>query len=154
VGEEGLYELLAGANVAAMAGASFKTIVTTDPHSYNTIRNEYPDFGGKYQIQHYTSFVKHLFDDGKLRVAKRLAYRTTFHDPCHLGRFNKGYEAPRDVSNCWAANSWKWAEAVRIHFAAAPAAAGSGSPIRWVPRSRRKIASRRRPRFPILRSMS
>src|SRR5258708_7378191 len=48
VGEEGLYELLATANLTAMAGASFKTIVTTDPHSYNTIRNEYPDFGGQY----------------------------------------------------------------------------------------------------------
>jgi len=97
VGEEGLYELLANANVAALGQASFKTIVTTDPHSYNTIRNEYPDFGGKYEIQHYTSFVKRLFDEGKLRVTKPLAYRATFHDPCHLGRFNKGYEAPRDV---------------------------------------------------------
>jgi Fe-S oxidoreductase len=97
VGEEGLYEVLANANVAALNGATFKTIVTTDPHSYNTIRNEYPDFGGKYQIQHYTSFVKQLFDTGKLQVTKPLAVRTTFHDPCHLGRFNKGYEAPRDV---------------------------------------------------------
>jgi Fe-S oxidoreductase len=97
VGEEGLFELLANANVAALGEASFKTIVTTDPHSYNTIRNEYPDFGGKYQIQHYTSFVKRLFDEGTLRVTRPLAYRATFHDPCHLGRFNKGYEAPRDV---------------------------------------------------------
>ena len=97
VGEEGLYELLANANVAALGLASFKTIVTTDPHSYNTIRNEYPDFGGKYEIQHYTSFVKRLFDEGKLRVTKPLKRRATFHDPCHLGRFNKGYEAPRDV---------------------------------------------------------
>jgi Fe-S oxidoreductase len=97
VGEEGLYELLANANVAALGQASFKTIVTTDPHSYNTIRNEYPDFGGKYEIQHYTSFVKRLFDEGKLRVTKPLKQRATFHDPCHLGRFNKGYEAPRDV---------------------------------------------------------
>ena len=97
VGEEGLYEVLANANIAALAGASFKTIVTTDPHSYNTIRNEYPDFGGRYEIQHYTSFVKRLFAEGRLRVSSRLAYRATFHDPCHLGRFNKGYEAPRDV---------------------------------------------------------
>ena len=97
VGEEGLYELLANANVAAMAGASFKTIVTTDPHSYNTIRNEYPDFGGKYQIQHYTSFVKELFGAGRLRVTAPLGLRATFHDPCHLGRFNKGYEAPREL---------------------------------------------------------
>jgi Fe-S oxidoreductase/nitrate reductase gamma subunit len=97
VGEEGLYELLANANVAALGAASFKTIVTTDPHSYNTIRNEYPDFGGKYTIEHYSSFVLRLFTEGRLRVTAPLAYRATFHDPCHLGRFNKGYEAPRDV---------------------------------------------------------
>jgi Fe-S oxidoreductase/nitrate reductase gamma subunit len=97
VGEEGLYEVLAGANIAALQGASFKTIVTTDPHSYNTIRNEYPDFGGKYPIQHYTSFVRQLFADGKLKVARPLKVRATFHDPCHLGRFNKGYEAPREL---------------------------------------------------------
>jgi Fe-S oxidoreductase len=97
VGEEGLYEVLVNANVAALAGASFKTIVTTDPHSYNTIRNEYPDFGGEYQIQHYTSFVKALFADRRLHVTQPLGYRVTFHDPCHLGRFNKGYEAPREL---------------------------------------------------------
>ena len=97
VGEEGLYEVLANANVAALKQATFKTIVTTDPHSYNTIRNEYPDFGGSFQIQHYTSFVKELFASGKLRVTRPLNVRTTFHDPCHLGRFNKGYEAPRDL---------------------------------------------------------
>jgi Fe-S oxidoreductase len=97
VGEEGLYEVLANANVAALKQATFKTIVTTDPHSYNTIRNEYPDFGGNFQIQHYTSFVKELFASGRLRVTRPLNLRTTFHDPCHLGRFNKGYEAPRDL---------------------------------------------------------
>jgi Fe-S oxidoreductase len=97
VGEEGLYEVLAGANIAALDGATFKTIVTTDPHSYNTIRNEYPDFGGKYQIQHYTSLLKQLFADGRLKVERPLKRRTTFHDPCHLGRFNKGYEAPREL---------------------------------------------------------
>jgi Fe-S oxidoreductase len=97
VGEEGLYEVLAGANIAALAGASFDTIVTTDPHSYNTIRNEYPDFGGKYEIQHYTSFVRRLFAEGKLQVTQPMKLRATFHDPCHLGRFNKGYEAPREL---------------------------------------------------------
>ena len=97
VGEEGLYEVLAESNIAALAGATFKSIVTTDPHSFNTILNEYPDFGGKYEIQHYTSYLKQLFSDGKLEVTKPLKLRTTFHDPCHLGRFNKGYEAPRDL---------------------------------------------------------
>ncbi|HEY3852358.1 MAG TPA: (Fe-S)-binding protein [Steroidobacteraceae bacterium] len=97
VGEEGLYEVLAESNIAALAGATFKSIVTTDPHSYNTILNEYPDFGGKFEIQHYTSYLKQLFTDGKLAVTRPLKLRTTFHDPCHLGRFNKGYEAPRDL---------------------------------------------------------
>ena len=97
VGEEGLYEALADANAATLATASFNTLVTTDPHSFNTIKNEYPDFGAKYPIQHYTTLVKNLFDSGRLRVTKPLNYRVTFHDPCHLGRFNKGYEAPRDL---------------------------------------------------------
>jgi len=69
VGEEGLYEVLATANVNALSSASFKSIVTTDPHSFNTIRNEYPDFGGKYEIQHYTTLLKQSFAEGRLRVA-------------------------------------------------------------------------------------
>jgi Fe-S oxidoreductase/nitrate reductase gamma subunit len=97
VGEEGLYETLAAANVKAMAGAAFKSIVTTDPHSFNTIRNEYPDFGGRYEIQHYTTLVLKLLQEGRVKLARKLGLRVTFHDPCHLGRFNKGYEAPRDI---------------------------------------------------------
>ncbi len=97
VGEEGLYEVLATANVNAMSSASFKSVVTTDPHSFNTIRNEYPDFGGKFEIEHYTTLAKRLFTEGRLKVTNPLKYRVTFHDPCHLGRFNKGYDAPRDL---------------------------------------------------------
>jgi len=97
VGEEGLYELLAETNIATLGTASFKTIVTTDPHSYNTIRNEYPEFGGQYEIEHYTSYVLRMLRDGKLTVRKPLGSRVTLHDPCHLGRFNKGYDAPRDI---------------------------------------------------------
>jgi Fe-S oxidoreductase len=97
VGEEGLYEVLADANISALREAKFKRIVTTDPHSFNTIRNEYPDFGGKFEIQHYTTLLKELFGAGRLRVSRPLDYRVTFHDPCHLGRFNKGYEAPREL---------------------------------------------------------
>ncbi len=97
VGEEGLYEVLANANIAAMAGARFQSVVTTDPHSFNTIRNEYPDFGGKVEIEHYTTLMKRLFDAGRLKVTKPLKSRVTFHDPCHLGRFNKGYDAPREL---------------------------------------------------------
>jgi Fe-S oxidoreductase len=97
VGEEGLYEMLATANIDAMQKASFKTIVTTDPHTFNTIRNEYPDFGGAYEIQHYTTLLRDLLQSGALTVKHPLNRRVTFHDPCHLGRFNKGYDAPRDI---------------------------------------------------------
>jgi Fe-S oxidoreductase len=97
VGEEGLYELLAESNIKTMSAASFKSIVTTDPHSYNTIRNEYPEFGGHYEIQHYTTLLLALLRDGRLRPSRKLSRRVTFHDPCHLGRFNKGYDAPREI---------------------------------------------------------
>ncbi len=97
VGEEGLYEMLATSNISALQAATFRSVVTTDPHSFNTIRNEYPDFGGKFEIAHYTTTLRELFAAGKLAVTKPLGYRVTFHDPCHLGRFNKGYEAPREL---------------------------------------------------------
>ena len=95
VGEEGLYELLAENNIALLRQTSFKRIVTTDPHSFNTIKNEYPDFGGEYEILHYTQFLMELVRGGQLKLERPLGYRTTYHDPCHLGRFNKEYDAPR-----------------------------------------------------------
>jgi Fe-S oxidoreductase len=97
VGEEGLYEVLASANISALQAATFKSVITTDPHSYNTIRNEYPDFGGHFAIEHYTTLLRRLFASGALAVSAPLHYRVTFHDPCHLGRFNKGYDAPREL---------------------------------------------------------
>jgi len=85
----------AGAEDFAVEGEQY--IVTTDPHSYNTIRNEYPDFGGQYEIEHYTTLLLKLMQQGCVSVAQQLKLRVTFHDPCHLGRFNKGYEAPREI---------------------------------------------------------
>lgn len=97
VGEEGLYELLASSNIGTLQACDFASIVTTDPHSFNTIRNEYPDFGGKFEIEHYTTLVKRLIETGQVKLKKKLDYRVTFHDPCHLGRYNKGFDAPREV---------------------------------------------------------
>lgn len=95
VGEEGLYELLAENNIALLKQSRFTRIVTTDPHSFNTIRNEYPEYGGDFEILHYTQLVTELLRDGRIRLDRPLGYRTTYHDPCHLGRFNKEYDAPR-----------------------------------------------------------
>ena len=97
VGEEGLFESLAEQNIAAISGCEFQRIVTTDPHSLNTLRNEYPDLGGSWTVLHHTALLLELIDAGRLEVARRLSYRVTYHDPCHLGRFQGEYDAPREI---------------------------------------------------------
>jgi len=98
VGEEGLFEQLVEQNMEAFGKAQFKKIFTTDPHSFNTLKNEYPQFGGRFEVKHYTSVLVKLFDEGRLRVKYKLSnYQVTFHDPCYLGRYNGGFAAPRKL---------------------------------------------------------
>jgi len=96
-GEEGLYQHLAESNIDTLGKCKFKRIVTTDPHSFNTIKNEYPDFGGKFNVEHASTFIGRLLDEGLITLARPLGYRATYHDPCHLGRLNRGFSAPREV---------------------------------------------------------
>jgi Fe-S oxidoreductase len=98
VGEEGLFEQLVEQNMQAFGTAQFKRIVTTDPHSFNTLKNEYPQFGGTFEVKHYTAVLVRLFEEGKLTIKNKLPhYKVTFHDPCYLGRYNGGFTAPRKL---------------------------------------------------------
>lgn len=98
IGEEGLFESLVEHNLNEMTKAQpFKRIVTTDPHTFNTLTNEYPEFGQIAPVTHYTELLCDLLESGALKVSKPRGLRVTFHDPCHLGRLNKRYDAPRRV---------------------------------------------------------
>ncbi len=98
VGEEGLFEMLVDKNNQVISKIQHKTLVTTDPHSYNTLKNEYPRDGmEQIEVLHYAELLDRLIASGQIKFSKKLGYKVTYHDPCYLGRYNNVFDAPRRV---------------------------------------------------------
>ncbi|MFB0903003.1 MAG: (Fe-S)-binding protein [Nonlabens sp.] len=98
-GNEFLFQMQAMMNIEVLNGYEIKRIVTACPHCFNTLKNEYPELGGNYEVIHHTSFLKDLISNGRLTIegGKFKGKKITYHDPCYLGRANDIYEAPREL---------------------------------------------------------
>lgn len=97
IGNEYLAQMLMKENVATLNKYGVKKIVTSCPHCFHTLKNEYPQFGGQYQVMHHTDFLRQLLDQGRIKPSHETSLKLTYHDSCYLGRYNDVYDAPREL---------------------------------------------------------
>ena len=153
-GNEFMFQMMAYQNIQILNNYGIKKIVTACPHCFNTLKNEYPELGGNYEVIHHTTFLQSLIDEGKIKLKEGGVFKgkkITYHDSCYLGRSNNIYEAPRKVlealdaelvemkrcrSNglcCGAGGAQMWKEeekgTTRVNFERTDEAIGTGANI-------------------------
>ncbi len=138
LGDDATFQSLAQRNIATLRKYKFKRIVTTDPHAYHCLRNEYADFAGglfdSVEVLHHTTYLNQLVQAGKLKLNSFKGGTVTYHDPCYLGRYNGEYEAPRELLRSLGIEI---AEMERSGFRSRCCGGGGGAPITDIPGERR-----------------
>jgi len=134
LGDEATFQRLARTNIHTLSQYTFRRIVTADPHAFHILKNEYPDFGGNYDVCHHTQLLAELVDQGSLKLKPFQELSVTYHDPCYLGRYNGGYEAPRSLLRAIGINI---KEMERSGYRSRCCGGGGGAPVSDVAGKRR-----------------
>ena len=134
LGDDATFQSLAKHNIATMKKYGFKRIVTTDPHAFHCLNNEYGELGGDFEVLHHSTFINELLTTGALNVSAYKGGAVTYHDPCYLGRYNGEYDSPRALLKALGIDI---AEMERSGFRSRCCGGGGGAPITDIPGEKR-----------------